>query len=153
MWLKEKETGFTSQGPGRKLSSTEDYSRLPTEIHAKLGKPKRMRGIQTLATKGSCCYFQTWKVHGRKKAWPVWPESYRHVGGAVMQALLLHRNTDTTGEAPRRHGRGKEDRTLPAPAVYSAPRPAHWLKSTRSQLEKKRRKQRSQESVSRRDTE
>ena len=112
MWLKEEETGFTSQGPGRKLSSTEDYSRLPTEIHAKLGKPKRMRGIQTLATKGSCCYFQTWKVHGRKKAWPVWRESYRHVGGAVMQALLLHRNTDTTGEAPWRHGRGKEeDRT------------------------------------------
>lgn len=53
MWLKEKETGFTNQGPGRKLSSTEDYNRLPTEIYAKLGKPKRMLRHPDFSNKGN----------------------------------------------------------------------------------------------------
>lgn len=41
-----KVTGFTNQHPGRKQfnsgGSNEDYNGLPTEIWAKLGKPKGM---------------------------------------------------------------------------------------------------------------
>lgn len=129
MWLKEKETGFTNQGPGRKLSLIEAYNRLPTEIYAKLGKPKRTLRHPDFSNKGKLLLLPNLKGPWEEK-------SVTSVAGKLQacRQSCHARVVATTGTLtpPEKHHWGMEEARkktwlLPAPAVYSAPHPSHWL--------------------------
>lgn len=140
MWLKEKETGFTNQGPGRKLSSIEDYNRLLTEIYAKLGKPKRMLRHPDFSNKGKLLLLPNLKdpwegksvtsVAGELKAC----RRNCHARVVAVQEYWHHRRSFT--EAWKRQGRRPDlslfllSTLLPAPLTGWIQQEANWQGNT-----------------------